>query len=222
MHVAFPFQLLKQAAQFRIVGQSLSAAQSISGAVTVVPGLGARWQASVAFIAHTEAQYLAARGFLAAMEGMLGTTDVPAPSWFRPLDRDGNVVGMSNTGTFGDAQAMEHFGFENEPIAAATLAGDASLRATQLRVAYSDSTGLRPGHRFSIAGNLYEVQLAWVDGGENVLQIQPPLRASAFAGDAVEIHFPTCRMRLAGVDEQVADDTPVPARFFRLNFIEAL
>ena len=223
MHVMFPWQLLTRAAKFRIVGQSQEARQSVSGAMTVRPALGARWEASLSFIAHDEDQYLAARAFLAGMEGMIGTTDVPARAWFRPLDRDGQQLGEAGLASLEDTDLFQLFGLANDPISAAELTADADLRATQIKVAYTNSTGLRPGHRFGIAGRLYEVQLTWVDGaGDTVVQFQPPLRASAADGDAVEIHRPSCVMRLASVDETDAEDTPVPARFFNLSFVEAI
>lgn len=222
MHVMFPWQLLVRAVQFRLVGQAINAQQSISGALTVVPGLGARWEAKLSLIAHTESQYLATRGFIAGMEGMIGTTDVPAHAWFRPLDRDGQNVVMANVAGLADAQTMQNFGFANAQIVAAVLAEPAALRATRIKVDYLNSTGLRPGHRFSIDGCLYQVQLTWVDdAGENVVQFQPPLRAAAASGAVVDIHHPSCKMRLATENEQEAEDTPVPARFFSLSFVEA-
>jgi len=223
MHVMFPWQLLVRAAKFRLAGQSIGAQQSISGATTGVAGMGARWEAMLSLIAHTEDQYLATRGFLAGMEGMIGTTDVPAHAWFRPYDRDGQPIVMANVAGIADAQTMQNFGFANAPIISATLAEAAPLRATRIKVVFSNSTGLRPGHRFSIDGRLHEVQLTWVDDdGANVVQFQPPLRAAAAAGSAVEIHHPSCRMRLATVNESEAEDNPEPVRRFALNFVEAI
>ena len=222
MHVLFPFQLLKQAARFQIVGQSVGAQQSISGATTAVASMSARWQATASFVLRDEDQHLAFRAFLAGMEGILGTTNVPVLSRHRPLDRDGNAVAMTNVARLQDAQTFQHFGFANAQIVAAVLAEPAALRATLIKVDYLDSTGLRPGHRFSINGRLYEVQLTWVDdAGDNVVQFQPPLRAAAALGAVVDIHHPSCLMRFADAVLPPYDELSPRMQTVSLSFVEA-
>ena len=222
MHVLFPHQLLRQAAQFGISGQSMPSTSSISGATTVRPSLGAKWEAIAAFVMRTEEQHLAFRAFLAGMEGALGTTDVPAFSRFRPHDRDGHGVVACDIAKLSDAQTFEHFGFQNAPLESAILTESASLRATRIKVTYPNSTGLRPGHRFSINGRLHEVQLSWTEGGSNILQIQPPLRNAAGAGAVIEMHAPRCLMRFSSPDRPAYDDAMPRMQSVTLNFIEAI
>lgn len=223
MHVMFPHQLLRQEARFRVAGQSLTPQTGLSGAVTVRAALGARWEASLSFVMRDEAQHLAFRAFLAGMEGALGTTDIPAHGRFRPRDRDGRGVAGCDVAQLSDAQAFEHFGFENAPVEAATVAVAADLRATQITVAYSNSTGLRPGHRFSIRDRLYEVQLAWEDNsGRDVIQIQPPLREAVAIGTAIEVFHPRCVMRMADPAGPAYDDANPRMQSVSLSFVEAI
>lgn len=222
MHVMFPWAVWVQTVNLRLVGQSRPAQQSISGVTTVVASMAARWEASVGFRVYSEAQYLKMRAFLAQMEGMIGTTDVPALATFRPADRDGLEVGMFDVAGLSDAQTMEHFGFQNAPLEACLIAEPALNRATEIAVAYTNSTGLRPGHRFSIAGSLYEAQLTWDDGARHIVKFQPPLRAAVGAGDPVEINYPRCKMRLATSDEREPEDAHSRIKTFTLNFIEAI
>lgn len=223
MHVMFPHQIMRQAARFRVAGQSIASQVGISGAVTVKAAMGARWEASLSFVLRDEAQHLALRAFLAGMEGELGTTDVPAHSRFRPYDGAGHRVAACDVAGLADGQTWEHFGFPNAPLESATLAEAADLRATRIKVDYSNSTGLRPGQRFAIGNRLHEVQLAWVDAaGDNVLQIQPPLRAAVAAGTLVELHQPRCLMRLADASGPAYDDLNPRMQAVTLQFVEAI
>lgn len=222
MHVRFPHQLMRQDARFRIAGQSQAPVQSVSGAFTIRPAMGAHWQASVTLVARGEAQQLALQAFIAGMEGQLGTTDVPLIARHRPMDRDGLPVNGCDIADLADAQTAEHFGFQNAPIVAATLAVSAALRATQIAVTYLDSVGLRPGHRFSINGRIYEVQLTWIEAGQNIVQFQPPLREAATSGDAVEIHHPRCIMRLASAEGPDYSEALIRQQAVTLSFIEAI
>lgn len=223
MHVMFPHQLMRKAARFRVAGQSIATQIGISGAVTVKAAMGARWEASLSFVLRDEAQHLALRAFLAGMEGELGTTDVPAHDRFRPYDGDGHRVVGCDVAQIDEGQTWEHFGFENSPLASAALAEAADLRATRIKVDYSNSTGLRPGQRFAIGNRLHEVQLAWVDAaGDNVLQIQPPLRAAVAAGTLVELHQPRCLMRLADASGPAYDDLNPRMQAVTLQFVEAI
>lgn len=221
MHVTFPHQLIAQGARFALIGQTRIAQESISGASTVIASLAARWSASVTFVIRDEAGHLAFRAFMAGLEGMLGTTDVPAFARYRPLDQNGRALTRCTVASLAEAQTMEHFGFENAEIEGAQLAADAALRATDLQVTESATTGIRPGHRFSIGDRLHEVQLAWTDGARR-LRVQPPLRAAAASGAPLNLFAPICRMRRADDADPGYDDRMTRQQSITLSFVEAL
>ena len=202
MRATFPFRLLNQDLTPRFVGASLEPQRSISGAETVIPSLGGRWEVTASFVVRGEAAQLQWQAFLAQMEGRIGTTLVPIRTRFRPKDRNGKPAPACQTAGLGDAQTWEHFGFTNEPVATTKLATAAPLRATTLKVAGGNTTGLRPGQFFSIGERLYRVQHHWQDeGGTSNLMIQPPLRAAAASGAALILDAPVCLMRMVSEDE---------------------
>lgn len=214
MQVTFPHLFLRQAMQFWIVGQSLDPQTSISGADTIIPTMRGRWMASASFALKNEGAVLQWQAFLAQMEGMVGTTLVPACSRFRARDRDGHGLSQCDVGNIAGAQTWTHFGFENTDITRAAVASAAPLRATQIDLKYYDTTGLRPGQYFSIGDRLHRVQAAWKpDSSTNRVMFQPPLRRAVGTNAIVEIEKPVCRMRFTteteGVFDQSLDVLPV-------------
>lgn len=230
MRVSFPVGLKMTADRPQLVGLSREPQQSISGAFTVVPTLSAYWTLSATFLVTNEATALAMQGFIACMEGMLGTTLVPMYQRWPARDRDGMKAPARLRAVLGDdsqvygagSETFEGFGFDNAPVVTAVLAEAAALRATRIKVASIDSTGLRPGQFFTIGERLYRVQLTWVDGGETVMQFQPPLRAAADVGAALVLDAPVCRMRFASEDEGVIAYDLSPLSTVALKFIEAI
>lgn len=202
MRATFPHQLLRQEVVPRPVGMSLEPQRSISGAETVVPSFGGRWEATCSFVIHGEAAQLAWQAFRAQMEGRIGTTLVPIRTRFRPKDRDGHPVYGCGSAGLDAAQTWEHFGFESEPVATMTLAAAAPLRATTIKADLGNTTGLRPGHFFSIGERLHTVQHHWQDAdGTANLMIWPPLRAAAPAGSVLVLDRPVCVMRMVSETE---------------------
>lgn len=197
MHATWPYTARWTAALPRVIGEARPPQQSISGAETVIPAMGARWEVTGSFVIHGEQQELAWQAFIAQMEGGIGTTLVPIWSRFRPRTAAGLRVDWDNTAGLYGAQTFEHFGFEASPIIGARLAAPAALRATQITIELLDSTGIRPGQYFSIGERLHQVQHHWQVGGVRQVMIRPPLRVDAPAGTALELFRPVCLMRLA-------------------------
>jgi hypothetical protein len=223
MRVLFPHQLIQQGATFMVTGQSKTPQQSVGGAMTVIAALGARWTAQATFLIKGEAAHLAYMAFLAGMEGQLGTTLLPCLARHRPVDRDGHFVNRNTVGGIAGAQTWQHFGLVNAPSMTMTLVADAALRATQIKVAVGDTTGLRPGQRFSIGERLHEVQLMWVDDlGATVLQIQPPMRVATLAGAQLDLVAPACVMRRASGDDGAYDQSLDRMQSVSLSFVEAI
>lgn len=222
MQATFPFLALSKEATFHLEGQSLELAESISGTETVVPTLRGKWKAEVSFALNGEAATLQWQAFLAQMQGRIGTTLVPARSRYRPRDRDGHHLSFCDTATLQDAQTFEHFGLANTPITRIVLAAPAALRATQLDLTLVNSTGLRPGQYFSIGDRLHRVQHHWQPGAGSRVMIEPPLRAPAAAGTALEIARPVCRMRMVTETEGLFDQVLSVLPTVTVQFKEAL
>ena len=219
MHATWPYTARWTAATPRMVGEARPAQQSISGAETIIPAMGARWEVTGSFVIHGEQQELAWQAFIAQMEGGLGTTLVPIWSRFRPLTATGGRVDWDNTAGLYGAQTFEHFGFENPQIVGARLASPAALRATQITIELMDSIGIRPGQYFSIGERLHQVQHHWQVGGVRQVMIRPPLRVEAPAGTALELFRPVCLMRLAELAGDI-EYTPDLASRVTCRFIE--
>ena len=221
MRATWPYTARWTAATPRIIGEARPPQQSISGAETVTPAMGARWEVTGSFVIHGEAQELAWQAFIAQMEGGLGTTLVPIWSRFRPLTAAGRRVDWDNTAGLYGAQTFEHFGFENPQIVGARLATPAALRATQIDIEVMDSTGIRPGQYFSIGERLHQVQQYWKASGIHTLIIRPALRAAAPAGTPLEVFRPVCLMRLAEPAGDI-EYTPDLASRVTCRFIESI
>lgn len=221
MHAAWPYTERWTSALPRMIGEVQQRQQSISGAATIVRGMGAHWEVTGSFVIHGEAQELAWQEFIAQMEGGAGTTLVPIWSRYRPRDNRGRQTSWERTAGFADAQTWEHFGFENAPVVVMQLAAPALLRSTTIKVSKVNSTGIRPGQYFSMGERLYRVQNHWQDAdGTSNLMIQPPLR-QAFTAAALILDRPVCLMQLA---EPAGDLEYTPEGVGRVTcrFVEAV
>lgn len=222
MQATFPYLALHQTAQFYLTGQSLEPQESISGVETIVPTMRGRWTATATFALKDEAATLQWQAFLAQMQGRIGTTLVPCRSRWRPRDRDGLGLPFCDTAGLADAQTWEHFGFANAAIPRATVLSDVSLRASEMDVIFSDSTGIRPGQFFSINERLHRVQHHWQPAaGVSRIRFEPPLRKDVQAGQALEMARPVCLMRCVSETEGLFDQSLDVLPVVTLNFVEA-
>lgn len=222
MQATFPHFALWQDVQFYLTGQSQEPAESISGAQTIVPTLRGRWMAQASFVLHGEAATLQWQAFLAQLQGRIGTTLVPVHSRYRPKDRNGKPLPFCDVADIAGAQTWEHFGFANTPVTRATVLSDMPLRASEIDLTFSDTTGIRPGQYFSINDRLYRVQHHW-QPAQNVSRIrfEPPLRKAVQAGQAVELARPVCLMRCTTETEGLFDQSLDVLPRVTLNFVEA-
>lgn len=223
MQATFPHRLLWQAVQFWPVGMSIEPQESISGTETIVPTMRGRWMATCSFAIRREAAQLQWQAFLAQMEGMVGTTLVPARYRWRPRDRDGHHLAFCDVANLRGAQTWDHFGFASTDVDRVVVAAAAPLRATEIDVTLNDTTGLRPGQFFSIGERLHRVQAYWQPApGAHRLMFQPPLRAAVAAGTRVEIEKPVCKMRFTTESEGVFDQSLDVLPVVQVNFQEAI
>lgn len=223
MQATFPHLCYQQSAQFMPVGMSLEPQDSINGTPTIIPTMRARWMAQVGFALNGEAATLQWRAFLMQMQGRLGTTLVPVYSKYGARDRDGHPLPFCDIASIEGAQTWEHFGFENTPIRRVSVKSAAALRATQLDLTLFDTTGLRPGHFFSIGERLHAVTTHWQpDSATHRITFVPPLRSAVAAGTRVEIERPVCRMRMVTETEGLFDQALDPFPTVQVQFQEAL
>lgn len=222
MQATFPYLALHQTAQFYLTGQSLEPQESISGVETIVPTMRGRWTATATFALKDEAATLQWQAFLAQMQGRIGTTLVPCRSRYRPKDRNGKILPFCNTVNIENAQTWEHFGFTNTDVPRATVLSDMPLRASEIDLVFSDSTGIRPGQFFSINERLHRVQHHWQPAeGVSRIRFEPPLRKAVEAGQALEMARPVCLMRCVSETEGLFDQSLDVLPVVTLNFVEA-
>lgn len=204
----------------KLIGQSQPPQQSISGAVTRIPRMGARWQISASFLIHGEARELAYSAFIGQMQGDLGTSLVPVWSRYRPKDRDGQEITFNEIASLSGAQTWEHFGFENQDIPRISVVFDAPLRATELDLTNENSTGIRPGQFFSVNNRLHRVRQQWQIANRTRVRIEPPLREAVSAGDQIEVERPVCPMFIT--DEGMTEYNINGAFMVELTFEESI
>jgi hypothetical protein len=214
--IAFPRLAKKTSSGFRMVGQMRGRETSISGAESIIPSFAGHWVVTISFLMHTEAASLEWQGFLAQMEGGIGTTLVPVFLPYRPKDATGGSAPVSDAPQF---STFEHWSFVNDGRAAITLREAAPLRSTDLDLTLSDSLGLRPGHGLTVGDRFHRVQRSWDDGAK--VRIQPPLRAAVPADTIVETDNPVCRMRFASEDEGEVEFMPNGVERTSITFREA-
>lgn len=164
-----------------MTGQTLDPQEGINGDSIPVPTMRGRWLAKVTLFIRGEDADLQYQAFLAQMDGRIGTTLVPAAGYRRPRDRHGRLL---------------PFAAAPQSLPRVIVAEAAPLRATSLVMDVRDSTGLRPGHFFSLGPRLHRVRTSVAAGdGETLITFTPPLREAAAVGDRVEIDRPVCLMR---------------------------
>jgi hypothetical protein len=229
MFNTFPFNLRFQTTGFHVVGASSEPRQSVGGAFSVQPRLGAHWVGSVTFLTTNEETTLALQAFVAGMEGMLGTTAVPILQRYSPRDGQGRMADHE-TAALGDgfqfegygSESSEGWGFEGVPAISGELAEAAALRAAEIIVARSNYSGFRPGHDFSIGNRLHRAVQIWPEGENDRVRITPPLRTAYSAGEPVIMDAPRCVMRFASENEGQLVNQPNPVGEITMNFVEAI
>ena len=224
MEAAFPFMAGFRSGLPYLAGQTIDTPRSISGVQGVVPSMSARWIMECQFVFHGEAATLQWDAFIGQMGGRQATTLVPVHQRYMPKERNGRPLASKNVARLAGAQTWEGFGFENTRVTRIRTAAAAPLRATVLDLELLDTTGLRPGHFFSIGDRLHKV-LTHVQPTLDTHRItfQPPLRKAVAAGAHVEIETPVCRMRFVSDDEgryEGAFDELAPMP--RIRFEEAI
>lgn len=226
----WPHQALIQRAHWRPVGLVQNRVEGLSGETTIVPSFRGHWECEMQILLHTESQILAWDAFMGQMAGGLGVTDAPVRQRYPARDRDGHsgsarlVASLSQSGsacrgnTVGTA---EHFGLSMDPVVVARTAGSIPLRGSQVRVILTNTTGIRPGHLFSIGSRLYRALRHWQDDEGHVVQFWPPAREAVAAGAVMVLDSPVCRVRLADEANGFPQVSVAPAEIVTISLIEA-
>lgn len=224
MPVTFPYNAKLQSVDFQLVGSSSSGGQSISGAMTRVASNSAHWVAQASFVIYGHDAHVGWSGFVAAMQGVLGETEVPAWARIMPFDRDGQKLSRVDAVDINaNGSAFDNTGLEQTEITHARLKNAAALRDTVIQVEYVNTTGIRPGHRIGLGDRCYDVIGSYGDtDGETTLQIAPPLRSDHPANERVILDRPKCLMRFETETEGRAPFTVSPVNVVTVNFREVV
>ena len=158
--------------ELSVAAMTKSGGQSITGAEQIIASPAARWEGKLTLPAMNAAMLLQWRGFVAALQGRLGTFNMPIFDAGRQPFAVGLVISVTATA--------------------------AALNATSLTLTVTQGGPILAGHRFSIGGRLYEVmQSVPSGGGVYAVDIHPWLRAAITNGTVCEFANPTSLMRLA-------------------------
>lgn len=221
MDVTFPYNVRFQSVEFHLVGRSATGGTGLSGAMTRVASNSAHWRATATFVIYGHEPYIAWRGFVSAMQGTLGETNVPAWSRIIPFDQNGGAMSRTDAVSVGATSIADNAGLGQTAITHATLKDAASLRDTVIQVEYADTTGIRPGHCIGIGDRFHEVVYSYGDTeGETTLQISPPLREDYAADTRVILDRPQCKMRFADEQQGVLPYNTRPMQTVTVEFVE--
>jgi hypothetical protein len=221
MPVTFPYNAKFQSVRFQLVGRSAAGGVGLSGATTRVASSAAHWIAEAKFLIDGHEGFLAWEGFISAMQGVLGETNVPAWSRILPFDQNGRALSRTGAVGVGGTSLADNTGLAQSPLTHATLKNAAALRDTIIQVEYLNTTGIRPGHKIGIGDRVYDVVYSYGDtGGETTLQIMPPLRAACSVGARIVLDIPVCRMRFETDGEGVLPFTIATRDLVAVNFRE--
>ena len=202
---------------------SRSGGQTYTGVEQVVASPGMRWEGKLSFPQMDRATLLNWRGFVAAMQGRVGSVLVPVfeagrQPWPVRYGRRITPDYVRFPRLRGTPYAIDA---ANDPvIQVATRA--AAMNATSLTLDVALAGLIQAGHRFSIAGSLYEIMQAdQNEDGSIAVDIRPWLRADIPAGTSCEFAMPVLTARFK-TDAEGALDLEV-GRFANpeVNVVEA-
>lgn len=193
----FPAHLFNPTSvQAKIARATVSGGTSLSGEEDhVITDGGGRWEISYDGISLDDPDALAAwetwNGYLAA-----GTVDVLVPLLSletAPRPAIGKQRMPPSALASDDPLFPTAVGFA-APYIIATIAADAALRATTIRIAMTRGAPIRGGEKFSIARRAYRIARKI---GDDTFKIEPPLRDPIYAGAAVNFDWPVVQCRSA-------------------------
>ena len=175
-----------------VASSSKSGGQSLSGIEQLKVSPAARWEGKFRMPSMLPEEILVWRGFLASLQGRLGTFLLPAFEYGRqpwPRDANGRVLSPDVVGTANATIGV--------PVAA-----PAALNATQVVVKPVYAGPILPGHRFSVGAQLFEIQLVTANNdGTLALSVRPWVRSAFGPGTVAEFANPTVKVRFKTDDE---------------------
>lgn len=194
--LSWPQQLKPVRLDLSVVAMSRSGGQGIAGGEQIIASPAARWEGSLTFPAMDSATLVTWRGFIGALQGRLGTFNMPIfDCGHKPFPSGGAIT---------------------------VTAAAAALNATVLTLTVAAGGALLSGHRFSIAGRLYEIiQSVPAGGGVYAATIHPWLRSAIGAATICEFSNPTSLMRLASDAEGRLDLESLIIAHPRIQIVEA-
>lgn len=184
-----------------LASTSKSGGQSQSGIEQVVASPAARWECKLTLPPLRSAgDIITYRGWLAAMQGRVGTVLMPAFETGRqpwPIDDQGRALRPGrarNAGLIGTAYAVDPVKDAQSNILVTAAA--AALNATQLVITATQAGPILAGHRFSLGQRLHEIMTCDALGqGVYSISVRPWLRAAIAPSSVCEFRAPVCLMR---------------------------
>ena len=193
----------------RVAAASRSGGQSYTGVEQVVASPAARWEGKLVFPRMDRVTLLTWRGFVAAMQGRVGSVLMPAFEYGKqPWPND--AFGRRLTPAIARNPSLRGTPAEIDPTSdpkiIVTAAAAAALNATSITMAVPLAGPILPGHRFSFAGALYEIMQTATNADKTVTaDVHPWLRAPIAAGAALEFANPVVAVRFKTDDEGKLD-----------------
>lgn len=194
--LTWPFGVVPARIELSVASMSKSGGQSLFGGEQIVASPAARWEGKLLLPSMNKSMLLDWRGFIAALQGRLGTFNMPIFDCGRQPFGLGAVITVT--------------------------AAAAAINATTLTLTVTAGGGLLAGHRFSISGRLYEIMRSVAaGGGVYTVDIHPSLRAALGAATPCQFANPTSLMRLATDAEGVLDLESGIIAHPRIDVVEA-
>lgn len=224
----FPLRFMTpEATMLRKVSAIMAGPGALAAPPQTVQNGAGRWGISYKTIRiATTQQRLVARAFLSRMTSPLRPMYVSPLEWLTSPRRLAKMPQIDTTVPFSDgARFSDGTPFEGMAHDFIVSADAAYFAQTLYVTPLVPVLRLQGGQFIELAGRLYLIEQSFdddsvVEGGQR-LQIWPPLRAAATAGDVIEAENPHVRMRLDVQSAEVATEM-VAARYayFDLAFVE--
>lgn len=205
--IDWPAVLKPQSFGYFPIHFDISGGAAPDGTEQFVSSPGPSWGASMILLVRSNAELLALRALRMQTRGRAIPVNLPnfdgqRLSWpLHPQTGEARHPGRTRD------RRLDGTPFENPEIPAeseiiAELSASAALRATTIGINITQGGALVPGQQFQLGASFCEIAtIASVAGSITTVTFQPPLRASASAGDAIIFTTPTHPMRIMNLNE---------------------
>lgn len=193
---------------FHIVGGSTSSGPGLNGREQIVYTEDRRWTGQIDFAHIFGADILGARVVGDRLRGRANPMRVPicnlgtprfsgdVTAFYKSIGLPDDIASLGYIPFSDGATFSDGAGFALPDYGEPTIAEDASIGASRIRVYGYIGRNQIPGTGFSINDFFYRVE----ENNDGHMAINPPLREAVSAGDTINVSKPTIRVRLATND----------------------